>query len=148
MKIIKLETCPPILSEFSQKITIEYTQNLNQFNKILCEMSKKLNVGILHPKIFFVNFNTIFSFEFIPGQEKVLLGELNYSITTNNKDIDKYIEYLVSDPHRVWSVKPLTYDNSDSNELSNQVLTLLRLCKVNKDDYLKNPNVLSQKFKK
>ena len=149
MKIIKLENCPPILSDFSRKITIEYTQNLNQFNRILCELSKKLDVGTLHhPKMFFVYFNTIYLFEFIPGKEEVLMGELNYSITTNNNEIDKYVTHLVSDPHRVWYMKPLTYDRSDQSELPNQVLTLLRLCKINKDDYLKNPNVLGKKFSK
>ena len=149
MKILKLENCPPTLSEFAKKITIDYTKNSNQFNEILCQHSEKLDSNLLlHPKMFFIYSNSIFSFEFIPGTAQVLLGELNFSIIkgATTKEMDKYIINLVSDPHRVWSYTTLTYDKSP--DVSNQVLTLLRLCKINVDDYLKNPNVLSQKFSK
>jgi hypothetical protein len=149
MKILKLENCPPTLSEFAKKINIEYTKNSNQCNEILCQNSEKLDSNLLlHPKMFFIYSNSIFSFEFIPGKAQVVLGKLNFSVIpgANTKEIDKYMNFLISDPHRVWSYTTLTYDKSP--DVSNQVLTLLRLCKINVEDYLKNPNVLSKKFGK
>lgn len=147
MKLIKLENCPPTLSEFAKKITIDYTKNSNQLNEILCQNSEKI-ISNVHPKMFFMYSNSIFSFEFIPGKAEVLLGELTFLMKNNASptEINKYVNYLVSDPHRVWTITKLTYDKSP--DVSNQVLTLLRLCKINAEDYLKNPNILSQKFSK
>ena len=145
MKLLKLKYCSPTLSEFAKKINIDFTNNYNEFNEILCKFSEKLPLQLNNPKMFFLNYNTIYYFEFLPGKEEVLLGQLNFTKTSDSDE--KYIANLISDPHRVWSITSLTYDHNINRELSNQVLTLLRICNINKDDYLKNPNILSKKFK-
>jgi hypothetical protein len=129
--------------DFAAKITLDHLNNCNDSNKILCRFSKTLTPYETNPKMIFINLNRIYSLEFISGTENVFLHELEFE-SNRNMNINQYLENLISDPDKVWKTTSLTYET----ELSNQLLTLLRICKVDKDEYVKNPNALSMKFKK
>ena len=140
---LKYQDCDSKMIEFAKTMTLDYIHNYNDTNKILCYLAKNLR-SEFNPKIYFIHKNTIYSFEFLCGQEEVILGELSF--VCQNSHSDTYIFHLISDPHRVWKYTSLLYDGKDEH-LSNQVLTLLRICKVDKEDYKKNSEILSNKFK-
>ena len=155
MKILKLVDCNDIfveskqmtLENFAKEITLDSINNYNDSNKILCKIAKSIKAK-KNPIMYFIHCNTIYSLEFIVGKEEVLLKELNF-ICNNNDIKDEYILNLITDPHRIWNTTVLNYDKIDKDKhLTNQVLSLLRICKINKDDYLQNPDVLSKKFTK
>ena len=134
------------VTDFAKKMTFNYYSNDNHYNKILCEFSKTLKTSVINPNIICINLNRLYAIEFIAGTENVFLKELEFTYYNNN-NVTKYIENLISDPRTVWKTTPLNYSKNET-EISNQLLTLLRICKVDKDEYIKNPNVLSMKFNK
>lgn len=154
MKVLKVEHCDEIylethrqsLADYANTITLDLLSNYNDNNKILCQISKSIMPRSINPKLYFHNHLTIYSLEFIVGKEEVILGVLNFTCN-DMRNIDDYISNLVTDPHRVWTYTTLRYDQPQQ-QITNQVLTLLRLCKVDKEDYLANPNILSKKFAK
>jgi hypothetical protein len=153
MKVLKLENCDGIylelqkqtLTEYAQTITLDLLSNYNDSNKILCQLSKRMKNSV-NPKMYFHHHLTLYSLEFIVGEEEVLLGRLHFTCS-DTQNIDTYIENLLIDPHRVWSIMPLHYDKPQPT-LNNQVLTLLRICKIDKEAYLANPDILSKRFTK
>jgi hypothetical protein len=148
-QLFKTENCDAELIRFARRVTFDYLQQ--QHNKTLFSISEKLPANTPPPRMFFChNLDTVYCLEFVPGKREVLLKELHYDLvsTTTQTDRTAYIRYLISDKHRVWISTPFTCDDElDDSELSNQMLSLLRLCKINKNDYLRDPNVLSTKFK-
>lgn len=160
MRLIKVENCDDKLKvigfdgketsliELAKKITT--VKEYHPDNKILCQISNTLVPGgTTNPKFFYqvVLPSTIYCLEFIAGTKTVLLKELQYKKTNEEGNI--YVYNLISDPHRVWKETPLTYDEDEDKgeELPNQILTLLRICNIKKEDYIKNPNILGTKFK-
>jgi len=100
--------------------------------------------------IFFTNYvDKIYSFVF--SDKSICIKSLSFACF----DIDKtnYINNLILDSNRNWillktiSSSQLSFSSS-SNNLSNQMLTLLRICKINSNDYIQNPDILANKFKK
>lgn len=148
-QLFKTENCDAELIQFAKKVTFDHLQQ--QHNKILCSISENTPVNAPPPRMFFChNLDTIYCLEFIPGKREVLLKELHYDLisTTTQRDRTAYVRYLISDKYRVWSSTLLTCDNEfDDSALSNQLLSLLRMCKIDKNDYLRDPSVLSTKFK-
>ena len=149
--LLKTENCNEELINFASKVTFDYIQQQNN-NNILCSISQKLSPELLDvPKMYYShNLDTIYCLEFAPGQDLVYLKELHYnfdSVDTDERYV--YMQNLILDKHRVWSTSTLTCkDEFDyDNKLSNQMLTLLRICKIDKTEYIKNPKVLSMKFK-
>jgi len=101
------------------------------------------------PTIFFTNYvDKIYSFVF--SDKSICIKSLSFDCF----DIDKtnYINNLILDSNRNWiSLKTISSPQlsfSSSNNLSNQMLTLLRICKINSNDYIQNPDILANKFKK
>lgn len=166
MRLIKAENCDDKLKvigfdgketsliELAKKITT--VKEYHPDNKILCQLSQSLVPGgTTNPKFFYQLLpSTIYCLEFIAGTKTVLLKELQYvlnasSIKKTKEEGNIYVYNLISDPHRVWKETPLTYDENEDKgeELPNQILTLLRICNIKKEDYIKNPNILGTKFK-
>lgn len=153
MKVLKVEHCDEIyleaqkqtLTQYANTITLDLLSNYNDSNKVLCQISKNITATV-NPKMYFHHHLTIYSLEFIPGKEEVLLGVLNFTCN-DMRNIDTYIANLMTDHHRVWYYTTLHYDRPEQ-QLNNQVLTLLRLCKVDKEAYLANPDILSKRFTK
>ena len=159
MKILKLVHCN--IEVFMKKtktklhfrdvvneITLDSISNYNESNKFLCEISVNISSDLPSPKMFFLSSlsNTIYSLEFISGTEEVILGELHFDCL-NDKIREPYAYQLIQDSNRIWNITKLTYDSPEEGEkLTNQVLSLLRICKIDKDEYLKNKDILSQKF--
>jgi hypothetical protein len=102
------------------------------------------------PTIFFTNYvDKIYSFVF--SDKSICIKSLSFTCF----DIDKtnYINNLILDSNRNWILLKTIYSpqlsfSSSSNNLSNQMLTLLRICKINSNDYIQNPDILANKFKK
>ena len=149
ISLVKTENCDAELIQFAKKVTFNHLQK--QHNKILCSISENTPVNAPPPRMFFChNLDTMYCLEFIPGKREVLLKELHYDLisTTTQRDRTAYVRYLISDKYRVWSSTLLTCDDElDDSALSNQLLNLLRMCKIDKNDYLRDPSVLSTKFK-
>jgi hypothetical protein len=153
MKVLKVEHCDDIyldaykqtLTQFANKITLDLLFNYNDSNKILCQLSRSITSAV-NPKIYLHHHLTIYSLEFIPGKEEVILGVLNFTCH-DKQNMDAYIVNLMTDHHRVWKYTTLHYDYPEQ-QLNNQVLTLLRLCKIDKEAYLANPAILSKTFTK
>lgn len=157
LKILKLENCDVEvdlqnrkikLKDFADEVTMDTISNYNESNKFLCDMSKRLREDLPSPKMFFLcstTQNTIYSLELISGKEDVFLGALIFEYRGKNKD--EYVNNLIQDSYRIWNVTKLTYDKpQESEKLTNQVLSLLRICKIDKDDYIKDKDILSRKF--
>lgn len=102
------------------------------------------------PTIFFTNYiDKIYSFAF--SDESICIKSLSFSCFDINKT--NYINNLILDSNRNWILlktisQPASLSSNNNNLLSNQMLTLLRICKINSNDYIQNPNILASKFKK
>lgn len=145
MKVLKVENCDETLTQYANTMTLDLLSNYNDSNKVLCLKSKSIHATV-NPKMYFHHHLTIYSLEFVAGKEEVLLGVLNFTCN-DMRNIDAYVANLMTDPHRVWTRTTLHYDRPEQ-QLTNQVLTLLRICKVDKQAYLANPDILSKKFSK
>ena len=158
LKILKLENCDVDvdlqnrkikLRDFADEVTMDTISNYNESNKFLCDISKRIREDLPSPKMFFLSSstqNTIYSLEFISGKEDVFLGALIFEYQGKNQD--EYVNSLIQDSYRIWNVIKLAYDTpQESEKLTNQVLSLLRICKIDKDDYIKDKGMLSHKFR-
>ena len=157
MKVIKVidvdanvtvNTLP--FEKFAETLTKEMMNDDNESNKVLCRVAASMKGGGCNPKVFLEEEEEkekkIYCLEFVAGLEEVLLKELKYECDGDVKHKEMYILHLIHDKNRVWSTKVLRY--MVDKDIPNQVLTLLRLCKVDKEEYKKNPDVLSQRFSK
>lgn len=144
MKLLKLEHCNEVTQNFVKTLTKEMLNDDNDNNKVLCRFSATIKQES-NPKVYLEEEEElkIFCVEFVAGVEEVLLKELSYECGSNK---ESYVLSLINDKNRVWKTKVLHY--LSDKEIPNQILTLLRLCKVDKEEYKKNPNVLSQRFSK
>lgn len=101
------------------------------------------------PTIYFTNYvDKIYSFTFL--DKSICIKSLSFSCFDSDKT--NYINNLILDSNRNWIfVKTISLppsSSSNNNILSNQMLTLLRICKINSNEYLQNPNILASMFKK
>ena len=159
MRLIKIENCDNDIKvvggdgkdiqliELCKKLTFIKEHHPN--NRILCQIANNLVSCDLNPKFFYYIPSIIYCLEFVVGTKTVLLRELRYVLNSSStrEESNIYIINLISDPHRVWKETPLTYDDNEGTDLPNQILTLLRICNIKKEDYIKNPNVLGTRFK-
>jgi hypothetical protein len=142
--VVKVNTLP--FKNFAETITKEMLNDDNESNKVLCRVSAGMKGLLVNPKVFLEEEpNKIYCLEFIAGVEEVLLKELKYECD-DIKNKETYVLHLIHDKNRVWNTKVLRY--MIDKDIPNQVLTLLRLCKVDKEEYKKNPDVLSKRFSK
>lgn len=147
--IFKHYHCKQNLIDFISSIPFDsiITSDIHN-DSLISYLTKK---STLFPTIFFTNnVDKIYSFAF--SDESICIKSLSFSCY----DIDKtnYINNLILDSNRNWILlktisQPASLSsNNDNNILSNQMLTLLRICKINSNDYIQNPNILASKFKK
>jgi hypothetical protein len=134
---------PMLLTTFLSSVTFDSIL-LQHHNAILCSLTSS-SPASSPPIVYFTNNrDSIYSLTFTSS---VIIKHLPFS-TTSSSDVTPYINYLISDNNRNWiTINTLTHDTpSDDTVLSNQMLTLLRICHINKDDYIKNPDILARKF--
>ena len=148
MKVLKVDNGDNIiirsgltLVKFAETITKDMFNDSNENNKLFCLIASDI-VSETNPKIYFSDEGIIYSLEFVAGKEQAILGFLKYDCIVG--DVNSYLINLINDTHRKWEETTLTFDEDDT--LTNQVLTLLRICKISKEDYLKDPSILSRKF--
>ena len=143
--IFKHSHCPQNLIDFISSIPFDSIISSDIHNDALISYSTKSPF----PTIYFTNYvDKIYSFTFL--DKSICIKSLYFSCF----DIDKtnYINNLILDSNRNWIfVKTISLppaSSSNNNILSNQMLTLLRICKINSNEYLQNPNILASMFKK
>jgi hypothetical protein len=142
---IQHNNSPTLLTTFLSSITFDSILSQHH-NSILCSVQAPAAI------VYFTNYqDSIYSLSFA-SSPSVTIKHLSFS-TAPDADKIPYINYLINDTARKWvTVATLTSQEKDtassSSQLSNQVLTLLRICHIDKDDYIKNPSLLSQKFAK
>lgn len=149
MNLLKVESCEGLIVNnqpfeiFARSITKEMLNDDNECNKVLCSISKGIKQET-NPKVYFDDDtgHKIICLEFLAGVEEVLMKVLSYECDERSKK--SYLMNLVNDKHRVWTVKRLHF--IEDKHIPNQVLTLLRLCKIDKEEFKRDPGVLSQRF--
>lgn len=134
------------LTTFLSSVTFDSILS-HHHNGILCSLRTATDMS--SPIVYFTNYrDIIYSLTFLTSS--VVIKQLSFTTLPDTEKLP-YINYLINDTNRTWIIiDTLTHDvdGTSSRQLSNQILTLLRICRIDKEDYIKDPSVLSMKFAK